>query len=166
MTDIRDLILADHATFRQSFAALFAEDRASEPERLLQLWTPLGHLLDRHAGAEEATFYPVLLRVDRDSGDETRDAIGDHNKIRDAVRAAAAATPGSEAWWSAVEDARKENDEHMKEEEEGPLHDIGTHADEGRREQVGADFVSYKQAHPGSWVDTTNKDPEAYTAGR
>lgn len=84
MTDITQLILDDHETFRRKFAAL---DDADEPEQLRAIWDPLAALLDVHAVAEEVVFYPELLRRgDDDAEDETVDAIGDHNDIRDGVR--------------------------------------------------------------------------------
>lgn len=48
---------------------------------------------------------------------ETLDAIGDHNDIRDGVRAANAAAVGTDDWWAGVGSARVANDDHMAEEE-------------------------------------------------
>lgn len=86
MVDVTPLILDDHETFRRKFAAL---DDAEEPEQLRAIWEPLAALLDVHAVAEEAIFYPQLLRRGDDAQDETIDAIGNHNDIRDGVHEAA-----------------------------------------------------------------------------
>ncbi|HZE01285.1 MAG TPA: hemerythrin domain-containing protein, partial [Pseudonocardiaceae bacterium] len=59
MSDITQLILDDHETFRREFAAL---DDADAPEQLREIWEPLANLLEVHAAAEEAIFYPKLLR--------------------------------------------------------------------------------------------------------
>lgn len=163
MADITKLIEADHDTFRRQFAQL-CDDRPDDATVLTSLWTPLAELLDRHAGAEEATFYPHLLSGDKDAEDETTDAIRDHDKIRDAVRSSQLQPVGSDAWWSAVLEARKENDEHMREEEEGPLPDFVTHSTPGERDRLAAAFLAYKEEHRGAAVDAADKDPEEYVA--
>ena len=92
--DIVRLILSDHETFRE-----------------------LAAHLEVHASAEEAHFYPALLKKVDDSEDETRDAIHDHDEIREGIRRAAAAEAGSDEWWAGIQDAREANDEHLAEEE-------------------------------------------------
>ena len=88
--DITQLILDDHHEQRRLFAMLEQVDR-SDTETLGAIWGRLAAFLDLHAEAEEQIFYPALLRVGvqaRRAGtaeDETLDAIGDHNDIRDAV---------------------------------------------------------------------------------
>src|ERR1700761_1948142 len=84
LADIVELIYADHDWFRRQF---FLLDAAGRPEDLIAIWAPLALRLDTHADAEETVFYPQLLAVGNsgDPEDETEDAIGDHNKIRDAV---------------------------------------------------------------------------------
>ncbi|MFC7658208.1 hemerythrin domain-containing protein [Pseudonocardia benzenivorans] len=93
------------------------------------MWQPLADHLDVHAVAEEEIFYPQLLRRGGDDAeDETLDAIGDHNDIRDGVHAAARHPIGTDAWWDAVQQARDANDEHMAEEENEGLPDFRLHA--------------------------------------
>lgn len=93
MSDIIDLIYADHDWLRRQF---FRLDDATSHDELAAIWTTLSARLDAHADAEETVFYPALLKHgggDDDPGnpegdprDETEDAITDHNAIRDAVR--------------------------------------------------------------------------------
>src|ERR1700709_2389977 len=98
--DITELILADHHEQRRAFARL--DDVAlDDTESLRLLWGDLAHFLEVHAAAEEAVFYPELLRLADTGGEETKDAIGDHNDIRDAVRDSARHEVGSDAWWKA-----------------------------------------------------------------
>ena len=68
------------------------------------MWARLRVLLDTHALAEERFFYPELLKIGRGADDEspaeeTRDAIKDHNEIRDTAanvdRKAVGSTSGS-----------------------------------------------------------------------
>lgn len=159
MSDIVDLILQDHATFRRSFIAVVDHDQ--DAATLERLWAPLADLLERHATAEEEVFYPELLALDnQDPEDETEDAIHDHNKIRDALRDATAAEIDSDAWWKAVEATQEENDDHMREEEEGPLPHFHKYVDTATRERIGAEFEARKLQAP----FTGDKDPKEYVA--
>ncbi len=169
--DITALILDDHDTFRRGFAALDDLQRPdADPttitERLDATWQPLADLLDVHAVAEERIFYPALLRRgDDDAEDETLDAIGDHNDIREGIREAAKQTTGSEQWWTAVAKARESNTEHMGEEEDDGLADFRRNASRELRARLGREFVEFKNRHPtADSLDTSDQDPEAYVA--
>jgi hypothetical protein len=168
--DITALILDDHDTFRRGFAALDAlQGPPDNPDAAAQtaVWRPLADLLDIHAAAEEELFYPRLLRTgDADAVDETVDAIGDHNEIRDGIRQADAAAVGSEAWWAGVNATRAANTEHMGEEEDGGLADFRRRTDPEQRRTLGRAFLEFKATHRVKDVDTTDKDPDAYVAGR
>jgi len=163
--DITQLILDDHERFRRAFARL-DDLRATgqvSPGELSRVWDPLAELLDVHAIAEEDIFYPQLLRKGADGRDETLDAIGDHNEIRDGVRDAATQPVGSQAWWDAVGRARGANDEHMAEEERDALADFRLHAAIGLRESLGRRFRQFTAEHLGAGdLDTSDKDPTGY----
>ncbi|HET9254233.1 MAG TPA: hemerythrin domain-containing protein [Pseudonocardiaceae bacterium] len=154
------LILDDHDTFRRKFAAL---DEAKTPERLRALWEPLAALLELHAAAEEAIFYPQLLRRGDDAQDETVDAIGDHNDIRDGVRAAGQHPIGHPQWWEGVWRARRANSEHMAEEEDDALADFRRNTSPGLRDELGRRFLEFKSSHADADdLDTSDKDPQEY----
>lgn len=158
--DITQLILDDHETFRRQFAAL---DDAEDVEQLRAIWEPLAELLDVHAAAEEAVFYPELLRRGDDAEDETVDAIGDHNDIRDGVRAAAPHPAGSQSWWDGVRAARTANSEHMAEEEDDALVDFRRNTPLDVRQKLGGQFLDFKHNHAGAQdLDTNDKDPQLY----
>ncbi len=160
MADITQLILDDHETFRREFAAL---DDADQPEQLRAIWEPLAALLDVHAVAEEAIFYPQLLRRGDDAEDETIDAIGDHNEIRDGVREAARHLIGSPQWWDAVRQTRVANSNHMAEEEDDALPDFRRNAPLSVREDLGRRFLEFKADHADARnLDTSDKDPQEY----
>ncbi|MBV9164465.1 MAG: hemerythrin domain-containing protein [Pseudonocardiales bacterium] len=160
MTDITQLILDDHEIFRRSFAAL---DDTDEPERLRAIWEPLAALLEVHAAAEETIFYPQLLRRGEEGEDETVDAIGDHNEIRDGVRAAAPHPIGSPQWWDAVRRARVANSSHMAEEEDDALPDFRRNAPLTVREDLGQQFMKFKADHADARdLDIRDKDPQGY----
>jgi len=87
--DITEVILADHSDQRRMFAVLDEVDRA-DTGTLGTLWTRLSAMLEVHAQAEELYFYPELLKLgerrhEEQEAEETRDAIGDHNDIRDGI---------------------------------------------------------------------------------
>ncbi len=90
-----------------------------------------------------------------------RDAIKDHNEIRDGIRKAAANPVGSDAWWEGVREAREANDEHMGEEEREDLADFRMHADLQTRHEIAIKFATYEARH---WagVEPVDKDPEQY----
>jgi hypothetical protein len=160
MADITQLILDDHETFRREFAAL---DDADEPEQLRAIWEPLAALLDLHAAAEEAIFYPQLLRRGDDAEAETVDAIGDHNDIRDEVREAARHPIGSSPWWDAVRKTRAANSDHMAEEEDDALADFRRNAPLSVRVDLGHQFLKFKTDHSDARdLDTSDKDPQGY----
>jgi hypothetical protein len=162
MADIIDLIHDDHDYFRRYF---FLLDDASTKEELAAVWEPLATRLDTHAQAEEEIFYPSLLKVghEGDPEDETDDAIGDHNEIRDAVRDSRTHEVGSDAWYAAVDKARKENGEHLEEEEREALSDFIKSASLQQRHDLAMRWLVFYAAHQaGRGVDDTDKDPATY----
>jgi hypothetical protein len=160
MTDITALILDDHEWLRRRFAAL---DDVREAADLQAVWQPLATRLDTHADAEEKIFYPQLRRRADPGGEETRDAIRDHNKIRRAIADAARQAVGSDAWFEAVGRARAENSDHLKEEEDEVLPDFRKHANLELRERLGVEWMRFKAAHPaGQGVSGDTVDVEGY----
>ena len=163
--DITALILDDHERFRRAFAELDelqASPHATESD-LSQLWDPLAALLDLHAQAEEEIFYPQLLRRGDDAEEETLDAVGDHNDIRDAVREAGHQPVASSGWWESVGQARVANDEHMAEEEREALADFRRNSPKALRESLGRGFLRFKEARQDPKdIDSSDRDPEQY----
>ena len=89
--DITQLIADDHREQRRLFA-MIEQIGASDTDALKAVWARLRVFLDTHALAEERFFYPELLKLGRGADDEdpdaeTRDAIKDHNEIRDTAGA-------------------------------------------------------------------------------
>ena len=164
--DITQLILDDHAEQRRLFAIIDAIDR-SDVEALGAVWRRLRALLDTHAEAEERFFYPDLLKIgagaaDADSAaDETKDAIKDHNAIRDAALAVDDHPIGSDAWADAVAKANKANGDHMAEEERQGLTDFRRHADFALSHRLAVRFAAFEAAHL-TGVAPVNKDPRDY----
>lgn len=161
MADITQLILDDHDAFRRRFAEL--DDARDKPKEAAAIFAGLAAFLEVHASAEEEHFYPSLLKHGDDAEEETEDAVGDHDDIREGVRRAAAAEAGSEAWWKAVDDTRAANTEHMGEEEDEALADFRRNSSLELRHELGVKFAKYKDDHPGArGLSGEDKDAKAY----
>jgi hypothetical protein len=164
--DITELILDDHHEQRRLFAILEQISR-QDVATLSVVWGRLGVFLELHAAAEEAIFYPALLRVglaaSRRAGAEaeTLDAIRDHNEIRDAVGEVARHAVGSPDWHAAVAAANLANSDHMAEEEREGLTDFRRLAGLQERHDLAVAFAAF-QARNFTGVPVVDKDPEAY----
>jgi hypothetical protein len=159
--DITDLILDDHHRQRQAFARLDGVD-PSDSIALGLLWGELAAFLETHAAAEEAVFYPELLRRADPDGEDTIDAIGDHNDIRDAIADSAKYGVGSSNWWDAVDRCRSANTEHMGEEEDDGLADFRRNAPLNQRHALGILFEVAKSQPAAKNLDMSDKVPQEY----
>ena len=144
-TRVTDLIRLEHIWFRSQFAAL--EGARDDPATLTSLWATLSARLEVHAAAEETLFYPRLLKDDADAVEDTKDAIRDHNEIRDAIRDADGHPAGDDAWWKAVNATEHANTEHMDEEEKGPLIEFDDAASSGEQEELASAFSGFETEH-------------------
>ena len=164
--DLTRLIEDDHAEQRRLFA-LIDDIPDTETGALAALWNRLRALLDAHAEAEERFFYPELLKTgkgaaDGDSAkDETKDAIKDHNEIRDAGSAVDKCNVGGSDWRKAVAKANKANSDHMAEEERQGLADFRQHGSLELRQSLGIKFAEFQSNHL-TGVKPVDKDPDAY----
>ncbi|MGN6357041.1 MAG: hemerythrin domain-containing protein [Novosphingobium sp.] len=164
--DITQLILDDHAEQRRLFALLEEIDSADVPS-LTAVWKRLSTFLEVHAEAEEKIFYPALLQVGRREGEaeevehETRHAINDHNKIRDAVAAVQGLPVGSAEWRAAVLKANEENGDHAAEEEREGLTSFRAIVPLELRHDLGVKFIAYEVRNENGVV-AVDKDPERW----
>ena len=164
--DVTRLIEDDHGEQRRLFA-LLDDIPDAETGALTAVWGRLRALLDAHAEAEERFFYPELLKIGKGAGDspdakdETRDAIKDHNEIRDAGTAVDKCKVGTKEWRSAVADANKANSDHMAEEERQGLADFRQHGGLELRNALGIKFAEFQANHL-TGVAPVDKDPDDY----
>ena len=164
--DITQLILDDHHEQRRLFAMLEEID-PGDTGTLSAIWSRLAAFLELHAAAEEAIFYPELLKVDKLAGRlgsgeaETLDAIHDHNDIRDAVAAVGPHDVGSSDWFAAVAAANVANGDHMAEEEREGLTDFRRYASLQLRHDLAVAFAAYEARHY-EGVEPVDKDPGEY----
>ena len=146
---------------------MLEEIDASDVVALGAVWTRLHALLDTHAEAEERHFYPRLMELGLGANDApsaahaTRDAIEDHNKIRDTAGAVVLHPIGSKPWFLAVGKANQANSHHMAEEERQGLTDFRRHASLQERHALGVRFIAFETRHL-EGVEPVNKDADAY----
>jgi len=166
--DITQLILDDHHEQRRLFAILDEIDDG-DVTTLAAVWERLATFLEVHAEAEEELFYPALLKLGEGAGgkasaaSETKDAIKDHNEIRDAVVAVAGHRVGTAAWRKAVSDANEANGDHMAEEEREGLTDFRGQASLKVRHDLAVRFAGFEASRV-TGVKAVDKDPTAYVA--
>ena len=164
--DITQLILDDHHEQRRLFAILEQIDRA-DTGTLSAVWARLSAFLELHAAAEEEIFYPALLQAGLSTGradsaeEETLDAIGDHNDIRDAIAAAAGPVVGTDEWYAAVAAVNLANGDHMAEEEREGLTDFRRLAGLAQRHDLAVAFAAFEARHFAG-VPVVDKDPARY----
>ena len=166
--DITQLILDDHHEQRRLFAILEQIDR-KDTATLSAIWGRLAAFLEVHALAEEELFYPELLHLGKGVDkkhtpvEETKDAIHDHNEIRDAVVEAGKHEVGSKAWFDAVAKANEANSDHMGEEEREGLTDFRYNASLQVRHDLAVKFAVFEAEHI-TGVRPVDKDPDKYVA--
>lgn len=166
--DICQLILDDHAEQRRLFGLIEQID-PENTDALSAVWGRLAAFLDAHAEAEERHFYPDLLKKgeganDADDGTvegETEDAIEDHNKLRDAVKAVDKHKVGTQAWIDAVGEANVVNSKHMGEEERQGLTDFRRNVSLADRHDLGVKYAAFQARHI-TGVKPVNKDVDDY----
>jgi len=164
--DITELILTDHHEQRRIFALLDDVDRG-DTAAISAVWGRLRVLLEVHAAAEEKLFYPQLLGLGTGAGSkdsaaaETRDALHDHNDIRDAISDLDKQEAGTTAWWEALAGVREANSDHMGEEERESLADFRRHATLSLRHDLAVRFATFEAAHA-QGITAVDKDPDDY----
>ena len=166
--DITRVITDDHAEQRRLFAAL-GEIGIADTAALTAVWGRLKALLDSHAEAEERFFYPELLKLGtgaadaKSAKDETKDAITDHNEIRDSGEAVEKHPVGSKEWFAAIDACNVANGDHMAEEERQGLADFRRHASLALSHNLGVRFLAFQCAHLAGVV-VADKNPRDYVA--
>jgi hypothetical protein len=164
--DITQLILDDHHEQRRRFAILDQIDVA-DVRSLGDIWDRLAVFLEVHAAAEEAIFYPELVKLAvgpqplGSAEPETIDAIHDHNEIRDAIAAVAGHQVGSPGWRDAVAEVNRANGDHMAEEEREGLTDFRRRVSLAQRHSLAVAFAAF-EARNFAGVRPVDTDPQSY----
>ena len=164
--DITQLILDDHHEQRRRFAMLEQIDSA-DVRSLGEIWERLAVFLEVHAAAEEAIFYPELVKLaigPQPLGSaelETIDAIYDHNEIRDAIAGVTGHHVGTQDWHDAVAAVNRANGDHMAEEEREGLTDFRRRVSLADRHMLAVAFAAF-EARNFAGVRPVDTDPQSY----
>lgn len=164
--DIAEVILKDHQEQRYLFSVIEQLDRSATNE-LSEVWKRLSAFLEVHARAEELFFYPTVLRHGQGEGgmpdakSETKDAIHDHNEIRDAIARTANHEVGSTDWFNAINEVNKANSDHMGEEERQGLADCRRTVTLAKRHELAIQFIVFEAKHINGVV-SKDINPEIY----
>ena len=152
MTDITDLIPAEHARICRLFGALDDAARLAAPRKTTghepqwtveTVWARIAELLGLHAEAEyEICFFAVFGTATSWAAD-LDEAVACLNDIHDAVTETRLQPPGSRAWWRAVHAARRASERHITELEAGPLADFRRHASPQLRADLGRQWAAF-----------------------
>lgn len=148
--DVIELIMADHRRIRRLGQALDdavrRSDRYSADWMLSQFWQRLAGLLEAHARAEEEICYLSMFGPGAHAAERRREAIADHDDIREAIGEASLQRTGSALWWRASGDALTVAAEHMEREERGVLADCLPRLTLTRRRELGRQWSAFLAA--------------------
>jgi len=150
MADITELILADHRRIRRLMEGLGDSARygggQDEACSLTLVWRRLAGVLDIHAEAEQEIWYPALFGHSHEKDAQVREAIADHDDIREAAREAALHPVASAAWSRAVIALLRLTTDHIAREERGPLAVFARRAAPELRNELGRQWAAFTAA--------------------
>ena len=150
MADVVQLIQADHQRICALLDALEDLRRyrgaAGVTASLARTWAQLRGLLDLHTEAEEEICFITLFGPGAEAATQMREAIADHEDIREVVREADLQPLGSAAWWRPVAALRRPASQHIAREEQGALAAFADRAAPGLREELGRQWLSFVDA--------------------
>jgi hypothetical protein len=123
--DIIELVMADHRRIRRLGGALQDAARANgtcRPDWMLaHVWQRFAGLLAAHFRAEEEICYLPMFGPGPQAAGQRREAVADHDDIREAVGEAGFQRVGSALWWRPVRYALAASAAHLDREEDGVL---------------------------------------------
>ena len=147
MADVIQLIHADHQRICALLDALDdlmrCRGNAWAAVSLARTWQELRGLLDLHTQAEEEICFIALFGPGPEAAAQMREAVADHEDIREAVREADLQPIGSVAWWRPVTAIRQAASHHIVHEERGPLAAFADSAAPALRGELGRQWLSF-----------------------
>jgi hypothetical protein len=119
--DVIELIMADHRRIRRFREVLDDAVRGGPASgsgwMLAHVWERVTDLLDSHTQAEEEICYLSMFGPGSRLGEWRRDAVADHDDIREAIEEALLQPVGSALWWTAARAALAVSADHLDREE-------------------------------------------------
>ncbi|GAA4435838.1 hemerythrin domain-containing protein [Actinokineospora soli] len=141
MTDVVELILADHRRMEDLFRTL--RDRSADRAKALD---ELAHLLVAHAEAEEAEVYPALRRYKQVDDDEVEHGAEEHAEGNIALLALMEVDDTeSDEWEGKLEELVSAINHHLDEEERTILNDARETVEDDRRAELGERFTTARE---------------------
>jgi len=113
--DVYQLLKQDHQKARQLFKKLSDTTERAEKTRE-NLFTQLKQELELHTQVEEKHFYPALSDAAATKG-LVKEALEEHNEVKQALKALAKADVTAENWIKDVAELQKNVEHHVEEEE-------------------------------------------------
>jgi len=141
MQDIIELVLEDHHAIARLFDKLQAATVAAEQASLFAL---VKDELERHASAEETVLYPRVRKEAVDGKEEVKDAVEEHDQIRESLKEVEEHTAGTELFTLAVAQLVATTKHHVGVEETDLLPDFGANSELSEREALGEKFQNAK----------------------
>ncbi|GAA2130255.1 hemerythrin domain-containing protein [Glycomyces algeriensis] len=143
MSDVVDLIMADHREVER----LFAELKEFPEKRPLTL-PVLSALLTAHSRAEEAEVYPVA-KSEAGETEQVAHSQEEHEQAEEILVRLNAADPTSPEFDSVLQELVDAVTHHVEEEESNVLPGMQTGLDDSRRMELGEAFAASRAAHLG-----------------
>ena len=147
MTDIIELVLHDHHAVAQLFDKLQVATRAGDQSAL---FAQVKDALERHASAEEKVLYPRVRKEVPDGRDESKDAIEEHDQIRESLKEVEEHDAGTPLFGLAVDQLVATTKHHVGVEETELLPDLRKNSEADEREELGRRFQEANTKTPAS----------------
>ena len=141
MPDIIDLVLHDHRAVERLFDELQASTVASAQAKL---FAEVKEALEGHASAEEKVLYPRVRKDVPDGKEESKDAIEEHDEIRESLKEVEEHEAGTELFMLAVTQLVATTKHHVGVEEAELLPDFRNNSEESERQSLGLRFEEAK----------------------
>ena len=143
MTDIIDLVLNDHHAVEKLFDKLEASTGADEQATV---FGQVKEALEHHASAEEKVLYPRVRKDVPEGGEEVKDAVEEHDQIRESLKEVEEHKSGTELFTLAVTQLIATTKHHVAVEEGELLPDFRASSETREREELGRRFEEAKAA--------------------
>ncbi|MBE1604672.1 hemerythrin domain-containing protein [Actinopolymorpha pittospori] len=143
MSDVVDLIIADHRELERLFEVL-----ENEPGKRALTLPVVTALLVAHSRAEEAEVYPVARSEARET-DEVAHSQEEHAEAEELLEKLQGIDPAAAEFGPALNEFVKAVRHHIGEEESDVLPGIRERIGDARRAELGAAFAASRQAHLG-----------------
>jgi Hemerythrin HHE cation binding domain. len=141
MIDIIDLVLHDHHAVEELFDMLQA---AAGADAQAELFAKVKEELERHAFAEEKVLYPRVRKEAPEGRDDVKDALDEHDQIRESLKEVEEHPAGTELFTLAVAQLIATTKHHVGVEEAELLPDFRKNSEASERESLGRAFEQAK----------------------